>query len=213
MNSQALLDEAIHQLSEESAAFTQTGEFDSAIELWTKFLVDHPTCGQAYLERAAVRAQQGEDGRSMLEDYRKAALLEPDDAHIQFAYHFTFAGALHAAFVDEQEQTLLEQAIQQYDLAVAAMPDHPQAFELRGTAYCLLGEVEAALNDLNEAIELRPHSTIARFMRATVHHEHGRLAQAKDDYEVVFELQDRIDPSMSEKLEERYAELMAELLG
>lgn len=74
--------------------------------------------------------------------------------------------------------------------AVAALSDaiqanHPSPHALlqRGTLLLMLGRAAAALNDLNQALELRPGWPLALHRRAFVHKELQQFKQAAADFE------------------------------
>jgi protein O-mannosyl-transferase len=56
-----------------------------------------------------------------------------------------------------------------------------RAYVQRGTYYLRLGRTEAALADLDRAIELNPRSAAAHFVRGAVHIRRRALAEALDD--------------------------------
>lgn len=61
------------------------------------------------------------------------------------------------------------------------------AYLLRSCAYALLGNIDCALQDLNEAISLDERDTIARFNRATIYQSLKRFDMAKEDYSAVLQ--------------------------
>lgn len=59
----------------------------------------------------------------------------------------------------------------------------------RATVYLALGKHRAALDDLNQVIELKPDFSKARFQRGTVLMKQGRLDEAHIDFEWVLRLE------------------------
>jgi len=72
-------------------------------------------------------------------------------------------------------------ALKRYTRALDFAPDHGPAFLARGRLRLRLGELDAALADLNRAVTLLPDSAEAWRLRAKVHERLGREALAGAD--------------------------------
>ena len=53
----------------------------------------------------------------------------------------------------------------------------------RGLGWALIGERDAAMNDLSAAIVINPHASHAHFNRGNLNRFHGDLPAARRDYE------------------------------
>ncbi|NPA31677.1 MAG: tetratricopeptide repeat protein [Chloroflexi bacterium] len=77
----------------------------------------------------------------------------------------------------------IQGAMEALDIAIAAAPDAaPQAYYYRALLHLELGEDEAALEDLNKAIEQNPHFPEAFAARGNVHLSLGRPVSAVEDF-------------------------------
>lgn len=75
-----------------------------------------------------------------------------------------------------------EQAIDYYSQAIAIEPD-PRLFASRGFVFIRMNKFEAALNDLDEALELSPENAYALSNRGLVKTKLNRLSEARLDLE------------------------------
>ncbi|MCE7995131.1 MAG: tetratricopeptide repeat protein [Roseivirga sp.] len=75
-----------------------------------------------------------------------------------------------------------EKAIDYYSQAIAIEPD-PRLFTSRGFIYIRMNKFEAALNDLDEALELNPEDAYALSNRGLVKTKLNRLSEARLDLE------------------------------
>ena len=94
-----------------------------------------------------------------------------------------------------------EQAIEEYNRAIAIYPQDPNAYIGRGDCHLSLGEADQALADYNEAIRLGPGYSRAYASR-------GKLLEAKGDWEKAQADYDRaiqLDPSFTYALRLRAA--------
>jgi DnaJ family protein C protein 3 len=81
-------------------------------------------------------------------------------------------------------------ALSHYHMAVESDPNNYLTYFKRATVYLALGKHKAALDDLNEVIQLKPDFLAARLQRGSVLLKQGRLDEAHIDFEWVL----RSDP-------------------
>jgi tetratricopeptide (TPR) repeat protein/Ethanolamine utilization protein EutJ (predicted chaperonin) len=130
-------------------------DFSRAIEL-------DPDCVPALTGRAAAGEPGGDDALS------HALAVDPRDP---------FALVVQAARQGDREQ-----AREALDAALEASPDHPPALLARGRLAAASGRLDAALTDLDRAVEAAPYSADARYARALT------LLELGDDVEAAREL-------------------------
>jgi tetratricopeptide (TPR) repeat protein len=85
-------------------------------------------------------------------------------------------GWLHQGMGDD------EQAIADYDRAIALEPDHARAYHNRGVARFDQGDLEGAIADYTQAIALDPDCASAYYSRGVARHDRGDLEGAIADY-------------------------------
>lgn len=108
-------------------------DYNKAIELNPQF-VDY------YIFRADFYARQGNNEKAIA-DYTKVIELDPRDGYFQ-----------RAAFYERQGNN--EKAIADYTQLIVLYPDDPAAYYNMARAYSLKGDVKAALENLQRAIDL-----------------------------------------------------------
>jgi len=92
-----------------------------------------------------------------------------------------------------QEAGDYDQAIVEYEKAIALDPELVTAYSNRGGVYLNLGEYEQAIADCDRAIELDPELTSAYYNRGGVYLNLGDYKQAIADYDRAIEL----DPELA----------------
>ncbi|MBF0108885.1 MAG: glycosyltransferase family protein [Magnetococcales bacterium] len=73
----------------------------------------------------------------------------------------------------------LQEALDQYTLALRLNPDYPSALSNRGFAYIALGRPDEAAQDFNEALRQQPDFPEAHANLGMVFHDQGRHAEAQ----------------------------------
>jgi len=81
-----------------------------------------------------------------------------------------------------------QEAIRQFDIAIASAPDMGEAYNDRGLAYFAIGENDKALADFDKAIELMPNSGGPHSNRGAVYSSLGNYDQAIADLDKAIEL-------------------------
>jgi tetratricopeptide (TPR) repeat protein len=93
----------------------------------------------------------------------------------------------------------LDEAIQDYTVAIAQMPDFAQAFNNRGNAHDNAGDGDKALRDYDEALRIDPGFAKALSNRGLVYDARGEHARAIQDYDQAL----RLDPKYRGALKNR----------
>jgi tetratricopeptide (TPR) repeat protein len=81
-----------------------------------------------------------------------------------------------------------EQAMHDFDSAVALDPLYARAYARRGQAYRYLKDYQHAMSDYNRAIELNPQDTWSYERRGRVYRKLGNYSRALEDFDQVVEL-------------------------
>ena len=67
----------------------------------------------------------------------------------------------------------IDQALLDYDKAIAINPKDSSAFDSRGNAYFAKGKYDLAILDFTKAIEINPNSALAYYNRGTAYKKKG----------------------------------------
>jgi tetratricopeptide (TPR) repeat protein len=81
-------------------------------------------------------------------------------------------------FIDEQ----YEQAVKLYTEAIELAPGRAIAYNMRGSAYRALGNIDRAMADYNRAIEINPDYWVAYKNRGALHLQYENYPAALDDF-------------------------------
>jgi tetratricopeptide (TPR) repeat protein len=135
------------------AAYNEIGACRQAIVSFTRALVHDPTMADAFRRRGdcqnvLVPVLSGDVqvyyDRALV-DYEAALTIEPD------VYTYNAHGTLIASLGRWDE------AIQEYDQAIALDPDYAESYFNRGYAYKVMGETEQALADFQQFLAFDEH--------------------------------------------------------
>ena len=124
--------------------YRDEGDYDHAIEYFTKAIELHPNYAIAYNNRGGIYSDKGDYDRA-LEDCNKAIHSSPE-----FAQPYSNRG--NAIYRDAGEVDL---AIKDYDMAIQLKPDFVKAHYNRGIAYAEKGDYYRAIEDYTRTIELK----------------------------------------------------------
>lgn len=160
-------------------AFLRLGQLEAAIDDYTCVIemdIQGPAeqKAPAYHNRARAYALQGALGKAS-DDYTQAVLLFSDPGCRAVA--FCNRGLTHFRIGNP------EQAIQDYNQAIAINPDYTDAFYNRALAYAALEEIERAIEDYNRVLALEPGDYDALLQRGILNIELDRLQNAILDFQ------------------------------
>ncbi|KAG8035222.1 hypothetical protein G9C98_001712 [Cotesia typhae] len=94
----------------------------------------------------------------------------------------------------------LQDALTHCHAAVDGDPNNYRTYYQRGIAYLALEKPKFALQDFDKVLELKPDFIAARFQRASVLFKQGQFEKARQDYQVVLE----VEPANDEALKYYY---------
>lgn len=80
------------------------------------------------------------------------------------------------------------EAIEEYNIAIALKPDYAPIYSIRGYAYRLKGDLDSAIKDYNKLIELRPDNADAYCDRGIAYSKKGDFAHAIQDFNKAIQL-------------------------
>lgn len=148
----------------------EEGDFEGALENFNRAIKLNPDYADAYNNRASVRHELGDDPGAQ-KDYTEAILLNPDRA----VYHDNLGIISYSSDDYRGAQAAHTRSIQ--------LNGGAQAYNNRGFARLRLAEVQAALKDFTQAIELNADDALAWNNRGDVYFLKLRdLPKALDDY-------------------------------
>jgi tetratricopeptide (TPR) repeat protein len=135
------------------AAYTEMGEHRKAIVSYTRALAADPKMADAIRRRGDSQyilvPLLSDDVQvyydRALADYEATLELQPD----------VYTLNVHASVIASLGE--LENALQEYDLAIELDPDYPESYFNRGYAYKLVGEADKAVSDFETFLSFESH--------------------------------------------------------
>lgn len=118
------------------------GDFDTAIEYYTKAIELNPEFSLAYFSRASAYSNLGWYEEAII-DYTRAIELSPE-----FAMLYGNRGAVY------NELGRYEEALVDLNKAIELDPGYVNAYNNRGYTYYMLGDMKKARVDLKKACEM-----------------------------------------------------------
>jgi tetratricopeptide (TPR) repeat protein len=131
-------------------AYTDTGEYDRAIEDFDLAIKINPNNASAFSGRGRGFAIKGQYDRA-IEDYDQAIKLDPKESRV-----FQNRGIAYGRKGEHNR------AIEDFDQAIKLKPDYAAAFAERGAAYNEKGQYDLAIEDFQRALALDPRNAAAR---------------------------------------------------
>ncbi len=110
------------------------------------------------------------------------------NAYTEFHEGLTCQDRGDSAKTHAKKQRWYDDAIIHYIEAVGLKPDLVEAYNNRGNAYALKGEIDIAIQDYNKAIDLNPEYANTYNNRGVAYSAKGEDDQAIQDYNIAIEL-------------------------
>ncbi|MBA2227948.1 tetratricopeptide repeat protein, partial [Thermogemmata fonticola] len=153
----------------------------------TETLQRHPDNAAAYYRRGLVRFSQGDYGGA-IEDLTAAIERNPryTEAYYARGRAYLLTKEWDRAIADF---TVLIGDYDDFTLPTLHVPGGAEFYYLRGFARCQKGEMEGAMADLNQALELHPGYAEAYEARGTVRQARGQEAEAQADFRMARRLE------------------------
>jgi len=175
-------------LFEDSITKFQLKDFEGAIEDLDKAIELVQDVPEYFWNRGAFKATIGKH-REAVEDFTKGIELNPKDCKAYInrgkVYCFNDKG------IDHGPGARIKEAIDDFSTAIRIMPDDPEGWALRGKCKAWSGQypIQYAIDDLDEAIALKPDFVDALRDRAMCYYKLNEFAQASEDLDKVIEKQ------------------------
>ncbi|MCX5816559.1 MAG: tetratricopeptide repeat protein [Proteobacteria bacterium] len=176
--------EAVKQLGaidsfDRGYSFSLSGNYDDAINAFSRATVMYPQFIAAYNNRGIVYAEKGYYQQA-LNDYDKVITINPK-----------YAPAYHNRGIVYFNLGNYKQAVKDYDRAIKIDPKYAEAYSQRGMTYSYVGKYNKALKDFNKIIELNPSHVNAYRNRGDIYTKYGDRERATKDYNKAVELTSR----------------------
>jgi tetratricopeptide (TPR) repeat protein len=166
------------EVLEEAMDAHRKGDHDRSIALCGRLIEADAEWAQPFYFRGASFLAKGDPERALIDLGRAIDLLGPEAPY--FAYHDR--GRALAALGRHQE------ALADYERAVALRPDRGSTRNRMGTSLYHLGRLDDALAASGEAIRLEPGRADFHFDRGAVHLNRGEFDEAIADFSRAIEL-------------------------
>jgi tetratricopeptide (TPR) repeat protein len=149
---------------------------------------DPPAYPRGSLANFLARSGDYDGARTELE---RVLAVDPDSADA-IALHGDVLMAIgeqaSAHNAHDDAESAYRRALADYDRLAAVVPDHPAVLFSRARAYVELGDVDAAIGDLERALELDPDDADAHNRLGVLLEGRGSFAEALEHYERVVAL-------------------------
>lgn len=93
------------------------------------------------------------------------------------------AQSFYVRGLDQLESGSFEAALEDFNQALYANPNHAEAYYQRGLCHYKLGDSQKAIEDFNEVLWLNPPHKMAHLMRGLTRYRLGQSQQAIEDCE------------------------------
>ena len=164
-------------------AYNQGGQLEKAADEFRKVLELAPESAAAH-HNLGVTYYQLQDLQSAINEFESALEIDPDDpdTHYQLgAAYLTLAlsGSASAAAVDPE---LLDQATQEFNVALELRESMPEALIGLGNIYIQQGDYKTAIETLQQAIEWVPDSREAYYGLGGAYAQSGNIDKACETF-------------------------------
>ncbi len=164
-------------------AYNQSGDLSKAADAFRRVLELEPNSAAAH-HNLGVTYYQLQNLPSAIDEFQAALELDPDDpdTHYQLgATYLTLAlsGSEPAAPADPE---LLEQAVEEFEAALAERDSMPEALIGLGNVYLQQRDHQGAIEVLEDAIAAVPNSREAHYALAGAYAQSGAVDQACELY-------------------------------
>ncbi len=162
--------------------YFEKGDYDKAIEYYTRAILLNPLFSEAYFARALCFYKLREYDKAA-KDYQRALELDPKNPVIY--------NNLGDVYYRKEDYVT---AIKYYEKAIMLNPNYMKAYYNAGLAYASLEKYDKAIEYFQKVIELKPDFPEAYHVLALAYEYSGDLENAIKYYEKALEL----DPSLVE---------------
>lgn len=197
---------ALEKRFSDANAKLDAGQFQEALEIYNEILETEPDAGNVWVMRAVAKWSL-KDRSGARADLAQAIKLHPDnlDAYRvrgQMRYEakeFTASLADFDAAINVLQGYVSSAPPAERDAARDFERQNAELYGMRAEVRKQLGDVDAAIRDLDRALELKPDYAAALFLRGQLREGAGDPAGAANDYSKTVEL----DPTHADALNNR----------
>lgn len=157
---------SLEELRSQAFAATNSGDFSTAEQYWTKLIEQLPEEPAIWSNRGNARVSQNKLEEAIA-DYDRAIALAPEapDPYLNRGTALEGLGRW-------------EEAIADYNRVLELDPQDPAAFNNRGNAEAGMGEWEEAIVDYRKAADMAPEFAFARANYALALYQVGQIPEA-----------------------------------
>jgi PQQ-dependent catabolism-associated CXXCW motif protein len=157
--------------------YAEKGQYDNAIDDFTKAIKLAPNNANAYLQRAQASASKEDYGQA-ISDFTKAAALDPTkSAGVQaILRNREYAAGYNTLGMAYYSNKDYDHAISDFDQAIKFDPNNATYHYSRGMAYYSNKDYDHAISDYDQAIKFDPNN-------ATYHYNRGMAYYSNKDYD------------------------------
>ena len=200
-------------LFQEGVAYENSGDYEKAVETFSKVIEQQPDFFDGYNHRANSYSMKKEFTKA-LPDYQRAIELNPAEATLYYNRGLTYylmrqpqealadynrAIELNPAYIKAYlnrgtlyaETGQLEKAVEDRSKIIELDPQNAQWYAGRAAVYIFQKSFDKALADLNKAVELDPETASYRFFRGMVYVEMGQKDKAMAEFQSVEKMDTR----------------------
>ena len=160
----------------------ELGDYERGITEFNNAIAMDPTCSNAYISRGTAYITGRRDFRHAIDDFNMAIDLNPT-----CAVAYRNRGQIYAEALNDYERALvdLNKAVQYGDL---------ESYCARGNTFCLLGQLDQAIQDFDSLLQQYPGHAGAHIGRGIAFKRKGDVERARADYLEAI----RLDPAASD---------------
>lgn len=144
-------------LFQEGLSYEKSGQYDQAIEIFSKVIEQQPDFFDGYNHRGSCYAIKKEFEKA-LQDYQRAIDLKPSEEMLYYNRGLTYS------LMGKKQEAMAD-----YNRAIELNPAYLKAYLTRGTLYAETGQLDKAVEDRTKMIELDPQNAQWYGARAAVY--------------------------------------------
>jgi tetratricopeptide (TPR) repeat protein len=175
--------------------YDKQGDFDKAIDNFTKTIEINPNDADAYYNRGIAYGKKGEFDKAIV-DFTKAIEINPK-----------YADAYNNRGMAYRKKGELDKAIADYTKTIEINSNDADAYNNRGIAYGKKGEDDKALADFTKAIEINPNLAEAMANLGKTYQLKANKEKAKYWYEQALKNKDHLTPEQIQLVQKWLKEL------
>ncbi|MGY6528295.1 MAG: tetratricopeptide repeat protein [Cyanobacterium sp.] len=156
-------------LFEQGVNLGESGNYQSAIDIFTQVIILSPFVPEPYYNRGLSFERLNQFQRAIA-DYNQTLQLDPE-----YIPAYLNRGNLYSLLDDHQR------AINDFTRAINLDPNYYRAYYNRGNSFFYIGEYQKAIADYNQTLILNPHYYDAIYNRGLTHYQMGNLDSARKD--------------------------------